>query len=116
MSITLEWNPPLNPNGQIMKYIVEYRAVEKRHQVDFTADTPYMNKELRNKTRTTITNLEPTTKYELKISAQNQQFTSDAVVLEVFTEPLRSKKNIYSLRELLLNNLRIVAILNVQLL
>ncbi len=71
---------------------MEYRAIEKRHQADFTADTEYINKELGNETRTTITNLEPTTKYEFKISAQNQQFTSDAAVLEVFTEPLESKK------------------------
>ncbi|XP_071800330.1 tyrosine-protein kinase receptor Tie-1-like isoform X2 [Asterias amurensis] len=90
MSVTLEWDPPMNPNGQIMNYIVEYRAVEKRHQADFTADTAYMNKELGNELQATITNLEPTTRYELKISAQNQIFTSDAAVLEVFTKPLEN--------------------------
>ncbi|XP_033636915.1 receptor-type tyrosine-protein phosphatase T-like isoform X2 [Asterias rubens] len=90
MSITLEWDPPMNPNGQIMNYIVEYRAVEKRHQADFTADTAYMNKELGNELQATITNLEPTTRYKLKISTQNQMFTSDAAVLEVFTKPLEN--------------------------
>ncbi|XP_071800236.1 receptor-type tyrosine-protein phosphatase mu-like [Asterias amurensis] len=90
MSVTLEWDPPMNPNGQIMNYIVEYRAVEKRYQADFTADTAYMNKELGNESQATITDLEPTTGYELKISAQNQMFTSDAAVLEVFTKPLEN--------------------------
>ena len=66
--------------------------MEKRHQADFTADTAYMNKELGNESQATITDLEPTTGYELKISAQNQMFTSDAAVLEVFTKPRESKK------------------------
>ena len=66
--------------------------MEKRHQADFTADTAYTNKELGNELRATITNLEPTTRYKLKISTQNQMFTSDAAVLEVFTKPLESKK------------------------
>ncbi len=66
--------------------------MEKRHQADFTADTASMNKELGNELRTTINNLEPTTKYEFKILAKNKKFTSDAAVLEAFTKPLESKK------------------------
>ena len=69
---------------------MEYKAVEKPYQVGFTVATEYilMIVEI---ARFMKDNLEPTTKYELKVSAQNQMFTGNSTVIYVYTKPLQSK-------------------------
>ncbi|XP_038066672.1 tyrosine-protein kinase receptor Tie-2-like [Patiria miniata] len=84
-SITLVWDPPLQPRGAITGYIVEYRILERPDdQPDFTAET----KEAQN-SPFTITNLEPGTKYEFRVLAKNEMFTgTEHRVLEVYTKPM----------------------------
>ncbi|XP_038066669.1 angiopoietin-1 receptor-like [Patiria miniata] len=85
-TITLDWQPPLNPNGQIQRYIVEYRATDKPHQPGFTAPDEYERNEVESPPFSKA-NLEPGTKYEFRVAAENQLFIGSATVLEVYTKP-----------------------------
>ena len=64
--------------------------MEKPYQVGFTVATQYNTMSVET-TRFMKDNLEPTTKYELKVSAQNQMFTGNSTVIYVYTKPLQSK-------------------------
>ncbi|XP_022097194.1 angiopoietin-1 receptor-like isoform X2 [Acanthaster planci] len=85
-TITLDWEPPISPNGQIRKYIVEYRALEKSHQPSFTPSDEYIRNEVVSAPYQKE-NLEPATKYDFKVSAENQLFIGFGTSLEIFTKP-----------------------------
>ncbi|XP_038066683.1 angiopoietin-1 receptor-like [Patiria miniata] len=86
-SITLTWIPPLQPGG-VTGYIVEYRILERPYRPDFTAGDTYETKEAQNST-STITNLEPGTKYEFRVLAKNEMFTgTEHRILEVYSKPM----------------------------
>ncbi|XP_038066664.1 angiopoietin-1 receptor-like [Patiria miniata] len=85
-TIALDWQPPLNPNGQIQRYIVEYRATDKPHQPGFTAPDEYERNEVESPPFVKD-NLEPGTKYEFRVAAENQLFIGRDTVLEVYTKP-----------------------------
>ncbi|XP_038068801.1 angiopoietin-1 receptor-like [Patiria miniata] len=85
-TIILDWEPPLNPNGQIQRYIVEYRATDKPHQPGFTSPDEYERNEVESPPFVKE-NLEPGTKYEFRVAAENQLFKGSATVLEAYTKP-----------------------------
>ncbi|XP_038066670.1 angiopoietin-1 receptor-like [Patiria miniata] len=85
-TITSDWEPPLNPNGQIQRYIVEYRATDKPHQPGFTAPDEYERNQVESPPFVKD-NLEPGTKYEFRVAAENQLFIGRDTVLEVYTKP-----------------------------
>ncbi|XP_038066667.1 angiopoietin-1 receptor-like [Patiria miniata] len=85
-TIALDWEPPLNPNGQIQRYIVEYRATDKPHQPGFTAPDEYEKNQVESPPFVKD-NLEPGTKYEFRVAAENQLFIGRDAVLEVYTKP-----------------------------
>ncbi|XP_038066662.1 phosphatidylinositol phosphatase PTPRQ-like [Patiria miniata] len=85
-TIALDWEPPLNPNGQIQRYIVEYRATDKPHQPGFTAPDECERNEVESPPFVKE-NLEPGTKYEFRVAAENQLFIGSATVLEAYTKP-----------------------------
>ncbi|XP_038066666.1 angiopoietin-1 receptor-like [Patiria miniata] len=85
-TIALDWEPPLNPNGQIQRYIVEYRATDKPHQPGFTAPDEYKRNEVESPPFVKE-NLEPGTKYEFRVAAENQLFIGRDTVMEVYTKP-----------------------------
>ncbi|XP_038066676.1 angiopoietin-1 receptor-like [Patiria miniata] len=87
-SITLVWDPPLQPRGPFTGYVVEYRILERPYRPDFTAGDTYDTKEAQI-SPFTITNLEPGTKYEFRVLAKNEMFTgTQHRMLEVYTKPL----------------------------
>ncbi|XP_038066680.1 receptor-type tyrosine-protein phosphatase mu-like [Patiria miniata] len=87
-SITLVWDPPLQPRGPIIGYVVDYRILERSYQPDFTAgDTYELGREAQN-SPFTKTNLEPGTKYEFRVVAKNEKLTgTEHQMLDVYTKP-----------------------------
>ncbi|XP_022097192.1 tyrosine-protein kinase receptor Tie-1-like [Acanthaster planci] len=84
--VTLEWEPPISPNGQIQNYVAEYRVLEKPYQPDFTPADEYIRKEVPRASFRTE-NLEPGTKYEFRVSVENELFIGPGQILEVYTKP-----------------------------
>ncbi|XP_038066681.1 angiopoietin-1 receptor-like [Patiria miniata] len=87
-SITLVWDPPLQPRRPIIGYVVDYRTLERPYRPDFTAEDTYETNEAQN-SPFTKTNLEPGTKYEFRVLAKNEMFTgTEHRMLEVYTKPV----------------------------
>ncbi|XP_038048537.1 receptor-type tyrosine-protein phosphatase T-like isoform X2 [Patiria miniata] len=84
VSLTMDWDPPLNLNGPSVTYVVEYKTLEKPYQAGFTAEDAYIQTEA-DSAPFTRDGLEPGTKYELKVSAKNQRFTGNPTVLLAYT-------------------------------
>ncbi|XP_022111631.1 angiopoietin-1 receptor-like, partial [Acanthaster planci] len=86
-SITLSWNPPLEPRGPILGYIVEYRILESP-QPHLPAENAYHSSEVQG-SPFLQNNLNSGTKYEFRVVARNGMFqgTHDEVLV-VYTKPL----------------------------
>ncbi|XP_022087874.1 receptor-type tyrosine-protein phosphatase epsilon-like, partial [Acanthaster planci] len=85
-SLTLHWDPPLVINGPNVRYSVEYRALEKPYQPDFTPEVEYVQSEA-DSSPFTRDGLEPGTKYEFRVLAKNHRFAGNPDALLAYTLP-----------------------------
>ncbi|XP_038066663.1 angiopoietin-1 receptor-like [Patiria miniata] len=87
-TITLDWEPLIQPRGQIQRYVVRHRNLSRPHsQVKTsTAVDDYSRIEVESPPFVKE-NLEPGTKYEFRVAAENQLFIGPDTVLEVYTKP-----------------------------
>lgn len=62
-AIQVKWQPPEDPNGGIIKYIIEYRTVEPG------SPHPWVDTDDGNKTTKDVTALNGSTKYQFRVRA-----------------------------------------------
>ncbi|XP_038074861.1 tyrosine-protein kinase receptor Tie-1-like [Patiria miniata] len=86
-SISLEWDEPLDPMGQIAGYTVKYRVVQRPYEENFVAGSEYTGTDV-DGPRYDNNALEPGTEYEFGVSARNQENTGKQTTRRVFTKPL----------------------------
>ncbi|XP_033636809.1 receptor-type tyrosine-protein phosphatase F-like [Asterias rubens] len=89
-SITLSWGKPQYPNGKIVHYIVEHRVQARPYDRSFNF---YTHSEFRNSKvlatslNEVISDLEPSTQYEVRVRAvNNANMSGNISQVEVFTE------------------------------
>lgn len=79
-SLTLEWDPPSQPNGILTEYVLKYQPINSTHELGPLVDL----KIPANKTRWTLKNLNFSTRYKFYFYAQTSvgsgsQITEEAV-------------------------------------
>ncbi|XP_038048244.1 receptor-type tyrosine-protein phosphatase mu-like [Patiria miniata] len=84
--VTLDWDPPLAPKGPISGYVVQYRAIERPYQPDFTPTDTFIKNETAS-APFVQDNLEPSTQYEFIVSAKNMWYMGESQLLQVYTKP-----------------------------
>ncbi|XP_038048240.1 tyrosine-protein kinase receptor Tie-1-like [Patiria miniata] len=85
-AVTLDWKPPISPKGPIIGYVLQYRAMERPYQPDFTPTDTFIEKETAG-APFVQDNLEPSTKYEFIVSAENLWNVGESQLLQVYTKP-----------------------------
>ncbi|XP_038048243.1 receptor-type tyrosine-protein phosphatase delta-like [Patiria miniata] len=85
-AVTLDWDPPLNPEGEISGYVVQHRAIERPYQPDFTPTDTFMENETAS-APFVQDNLNPSTQYEFKVSARNLWNVGESQLVQVYTKP-----------------------------
>ncbi|XP_022089248.1 receptor-type tyrosine-protein phosphatase F-like isoform X2 [Acanthaster planci] len=91
-SVTLEWRPPLFPNGKVFKYKIDQRVVARPYNDSFTfdADSKYESQEIPDESMTssTVYNLEPSTEYEFLVYiVTSTNVVGKKAKVESFTAP-----------------------------
>ncbi|XP_072041064.1 receptor-type tyrosine-protein phosphatase T-like [Amphiura filiformis] len=93
-SIRLEWNEPVNTNGVIRGYTIEYKASEKLHDPQFLSDNMYASKSVKGDVHQyLIEGLEPSTKYEFRVSGSTSGGQGEEAVVEVFTAAYKFRES-----------------------
>ncbi|XP_071799478.1 receptor-type tyrosine-protein phosphatase F-like [Asterias amurensis] len=89
-SITLSWKKPQYPNGVIVNYIVEHRVLARPYDQSFSFNTRsefWSSKVLVTSLNEVISDLEPSTQYEVRVRAvNNANMSGNISQVEVFTE------------------------------
>ncbi|XP_071800003.1 uncharacterized protein [Asterias amurensis] len=89
-SITLSWEKPQYPNGKIVHYIVEHRVLARPYDRSFNFYTHsefWSSKVLATSLIEVISDLEPSTQYEVRVQAvNNANMSGNISQVEVFTE------------------------------
>ncbi|XP_071795860.1 receptor-type tyrosine-protein phosphatase F-like isoform X2 [Asterias amurensis] len=89
-SITLSWEKPQYPNGKIVNYIVEHRVLARPYDRSFNFYTHsefWSSKVLATSLNEVISDLEPSTQYEVRVRAvNNANMSGNISQVEVFTE------------------------------
>ncbi|XP_033636580.1 hepatocyte growth factor receptor-like [Asterias rubens] len=89
-SISLSWSHPMQPNGNMLTYKIEYRVVSKPYDSSFTFDQAglFETKDVSDLSDLsgTVMNLEPSTEYELQVYGINEaDITGDKASIRLFT-------------------------------
>ncbi|XP_072027068.1 receptor-type tyrosine-protein phosphatase U-like [Amphiura filiformis] len=90
-SIALEWSKPQNPNGIILDYAIKYQAREKAYDPDFISDNRYTTLTIPatasdDAHEYLVDDLEPSTKYEFRVSGRTSVGRGEEAVIEVYTK------------------------------
>ncbi|XP_038066610.1 receptor-type tyrosine-protein phosphatase F-like [Patiria miniata] len=86
--LSIAWDEPTAPNGQIIKYTVKYRVIDKPYDPDFRPSSEYTDSDTTPEVRgRSILGLLPGTKYEIMVTASTRLGPGPAAVMEAYTEP-----------------------------
>ncbi|XP_072027055.1 phosphatidylinositol phosphatase PTPRQ-like [Amphiura filiformis] len=90
-SIALEWRKPLYPNGIILDYAIKYQALEKAYDKDFISNNryttlPVLTTAANDAHEYLVDDLEPSTKYEFRVSGRTSVGRGEEAVIEVYTK------------------------------
>ncbi|XP_037367524.1 neuronal cell adhesion molecule isoform X1 [Talpa occidentalis] len=80
-SLTLEWDPPIHPNGILTEYTLKYQPINNTHELGPLVDL----KIPANKTRWTLKNLNFSTRYKFYFYAQTSAGSGSQITEEAIT-------------------------------
>ncbi|XP_072041030.1 phosphatidylinositol phosphatase PTPRQ-like [Amphiura filiformis] len=90
-SIVLEWRKCTNPNGLIQDYAIKYQALEKAYNAYFISDDSYITLKVPTTAaddviQYLVDDLEPSTKYEFRVSGRTSAGRGEEAIIEVYTK------------------------------